>query len=128
LARRERWPDFCLEVGGCCGRPEQLLDATDYIDAGRIVEGGIFSAVIFEGNAPEGRGPLGRAAFLESDALDGRRSSLVLGNGVLEPVENFVGGVLQTGVGLVELAGRLGGELAELVAVGDVSKCSKDKV
>ena len=85
--------------------------------------------MILRGNARKGRGPLGRAAFLESDALDGRRSSsFVPGNGVLEPVEDFVGGVLETGVGLVELAGRLGGELAELIAVGDVSKCSKDKV
>src|SRR5208283_5111775 len=68
----------------------------------------------------------GRAAFLK--AVDGRVSGYIHGDGVLEAVKHFVGGVLQAGVGLVQLARRLGGKLAELVAIGDVGECSKNKV
>jgi len=71
---------------------------------------------------------LGRAAFLKGDALDRRRSRCIHGDGVLKAVEDFVGGVLETGVGLVEFAGRLGGELAELITIGDVSESSKNKI
>jgi len=66
----------------------------------------------------------GRAAFLE--AVDGRLRGCVHGNGVLEAIEDFVGGVLDTSVGFVQLAGCLGGKLTEFVAIGDVSECSKN--
>jgi hypothetical protein len=49
-------------------------------------------------------------------------------DGVLETVENLIGGVLEAGVGLMQLAGRFGGELAELIAVGDVGQCSKNEI
>ena len=45
-----------------------------------------------------------------------------------EADQNVVHRVLQAGVGLVQLAGRLGGKLAELVAVRNVGECSKDKI
>ena len=71
---------------------------------------------------------LRRAAFLEGDTLNSRRSSGVHGDGVLEAIEDFIGGVLQAGVGLVELASRLGSELTELITIGYVGECSKDKI
>jgi hypothetical protein len=49
-------------------------------------------------------------------------------NRILEAVQNLVRGVLQAGVRLVELTGRLGGELAELVTVVYVGKGSKNQV
>jgi len=49
-------------------------------------------------------------------------------HGVLEALEDLVGGVLQAGVGLVQLAGGLGGELAELIPVGDVREGTKDEI
>ena len=36
-----------FEEGGCCGRPEQLQDATNYIDAKGIEEGEVFLRFIF---------------------------------------------------------------------------------
>ena len=74
------------------------------------------------------RAGLSRAAFLKAYALDGRGGSHILGDGVLKAVENFVGGVLQTSVGLVQLPRRLGSQLTELVAVGDVSESSKNEI
>ena len=71
---------------------------------------------------------LSRAAFLEGGLLADRLDSFVHRNRVLEAVENFIGRVLKTGVGLVQLTGRLRGELAELVAVCHVCECSEDQI
>jgi len=80
-----------------------------------------------EPNKGKPRG-LSRAALLKTYALHGRGRASILGDGVLEAVENFVSGVLQAGIGLVQLAGRLGGQLAEFVAVCDVGESSKNEV
>ena len=82
------------------------------------------------GHTTYGEGPRGsgRAAFLKTYAADSRGRGHILGDGVLEAVENFVGGVLEASVGLVQLSRRLGGELTELVAVGDVSEGSKNEI
>ena len=77
------------------------------------------------GEEPRGSG---RAAFLKTYGLDSRSRGYILGDGVLEAIENFVGGVLQTGVGLVKLTSRLGGQLTEFVAVGDVGESSKNEI
>jgi hypothetical protein len=102
---------------------KQLLDAIYYTDAGGVAAVGS----VLKKLAAEPRGS-SRAAFLKRNTVDAGGRSHVLGNGVLEAVENFVGGVLEAGVGLVQLAGRLGGKLAKLVAIGDVSECSKNEV
>jgi len=69
---------------------------------------------------------LERLSFANGEELG--FGSDVHGDGVLEAVEDLVRGVLQAGVGLVELAGSLGGELTELVAVGDVGECTEDEI
>jgi hypothetical protein len=65
---------------------------------------------------------LGGAALGELVARDVHR------HGFLEAVEDFVGGVLQTGVRFVQLASGFGGELAQLITVVDVGHCSKNQV
>ena len=50
------------------------------------------------------------------------------GRGVLEAIQHLIGSVLKTSVRLMQLAGRLRGELAELVAVVHVSEGSKNQV
>ena len=71
---------------------------------------------------PTMRGKLSGGALGDFGARD------VHGNGFLEAIKDFVGGVLQTGVGLVQLASCLGGELTQLVTVVDVGHCSKNQV
>ena len=115
---------ICLEEGPR-GGAEQLLDVMDYIDAGGFGAVGLGSCDTTYGEGPRGSS---RAAFLKTYALNSRGRGHILGDGVLETIENFVGGVLQTGVGLVQLAGRLRGKLAKLVTVSDVGECSKDEI
>jgi hypothetical protein len=71
---------------------------------------------------------LSRAAFLNTYTLYARHDARIHGDSFLEPVEDLVRCVLEARVGLVQLAGRLGGELAELVTVGDVGESSKNKI
>lgn len=73
------------------------------------------------------RGRLGRAAILHAirvsqtgGAMDRRLCA--------KTTKNFVRGVLNTGVGLVELTRGLRSELAKLVTILDVRKCSKNKI
>ena len=70
---------------------------------------------------------LGRAAN-RSHGLDGLFARHAHGHGILETVEHLIGGVLEAGVGLVELARRLGGKLAQLIAVVHVSEGSKNQI
>jgi hypothetical protein len=44
----------------------------------------------------------------------------VYGVAFVKPYQDLIGGVLQSGCGLVELAGRLRGELAKLITVPDM--------
>ena len=113
---------ICFGAGGSCGRPEQLR----YVWIIRWRDS-VQGESDLQRVAAKPRG-LCRAAFLECYALDGRRSSRVHWNRVLEAVQHLIGGVRQAGVGLVQLAGRLGRQLAELVAIGNVGECSKDKI
>jgi hypothetical protein len=46
--------------------------------------------------------------------------------GDLETAQNFVRGVLEPGVGLVELAGSLARQLTQLIAVGHMRECPKN--
>jgi hypothetical protein len=82
-----------------------------------------------------------RAARLDdlSCAAHGGRESIDVGtqlrlrcdvhrNRVLEAVQDLVGRVLQARVRLVQLARRLAGELAELIAVGHVRESTKDQI
>jgi hypothetical protein len=47
---------------------------------------------------------------------------------MVEADENLIGGVLETGVGLVQLTGCLRGKLAQCVTILNVGKCPKDKI
>ena len=73
------------------------------------------------------KGCLGGAALSASQNLKAL-GAISHGDGVLETVEDVVGGVLQAGVGLVQLAGGLGGELTELVSVIYVREGTKDQI
>jgi len=68
--------------------------------------------------APRFNGPRRRS-------VDLRRST---GVGGVEADEDFVRGVLQPSVRLVQLPGSLARQLAELVAIGDVRKCTKNQI
>jgi hypothetical protein len=50
------------------------------------------------------------------------------GVGGVEADEDFVCGVLQPSVRLVQLPGSFARQLAELVTIGDVRKCSKNQI
>jgi hypothetical protein len=66
---------------------------------------------------------LSRAAFpviSNMNLFNRRLNPFVHGDRVLETVQNFIGRVLKPRVGLMQFAGRLGGQLAQLVAVRDV--------
>jgi hypothetical protein len=129
LACGKRLPDSALKKG-VLRKAGATADAIQYIDTARIAEVKDLSRTGRESRWPGADGPRGsgRAAFLEGYALDAWLSVGVHRDGVLEAVEDFIRGVLQTGVGLVKLAGRLGGKLAELVAVGNVGESSKNKI
>jgi hypothetical protein len=47
---------------------------------------------------------------------------------MMEAHKNLIGGVLKTGIGLVQLAGRFGGQLTQCIAIRNVGKCPKDKI
>lgn len=47
---------------------------------------------------------------------------------LMEPNQDFVRGILQPGGGLVQLASRLGGKLAKLVAIPDMGQSPKYQV
>src|SRR3569833_2022567 len=95
-------------------------------DAGREVERRVFCCG--QSSLRRAARTLSRAAFLKLDGRSGRRIGSAHRHGVLEPVQDLIGRVLQTGVGLVQLTGGLGRQLAQLVAVLNVSQSSKDKV
>jgi hypothetical protein len=59
-----------------------------------------------------------------------RRLSLRLGAGIheAETGKNFIGCILQPGVGLVQLPGRLARQLAELVTIGHVRECPVNQI
>ena len=72
---------------------------------------------------------LSRAAFPvvpNMNLFNHRLNPFVHGDSVLETVQNFIGRILQPRVRLVQFAGRLGGQLTQLVAVRNVRKCSKN--
>ena len=71
---------------------------------------------------------MGNTGSLSSAALRELGARNVHGNGLLEAIKDFVGGVLQARVGLVQLACGLRGKLTQLVTVVDVSHCSKNQV
>jgi hypothetical protein len=71
---------------------------------------------------------LSRAAISKGYLFDNGLNRLIHRNRILEPVEDVIRGVLKTGVRLVELASRLGGELTQLVAVRHVRESSKNKI
>src|ERR1700744_3456443 len=73
-------------------------------------------------------GLLGRAANRCHSLYGLFRARNTHRDGILEAIQHLVGGVLKAGVRLVKLAGRLGSELAELVAVVDVCEGSKNQV
>jgi hypothetical protein len=50
------------------------------------------------------------------------------GVGGVETDEDLICGVLQPSVRLVQLPGSLAGQLAELVTIGDMRKCSKNQI
>src|SRR5690348_15752879 len=50
------------------------------------------------------------------------------GVGGVEADQDFVGGVLQPSRRFVQLPGCLARQLAELVAIGDVRKCTKNQI
>ena len=87
-----------------------------------------FAFSIHHRRAERTRPGLSRAALLHVNLFDRDRAGLVHGNGLAEALEDLVGGVLEAGVGLVQLAGRLRCQLTELVAVVDVGQCSENKV
>jgi len=58
-------------------------------------------------------------------SVDLRRGT---GVGGVEADEDFVRGVLQPSVRLVQLPGSLARQLTELVAIGDVRKCTKNQI
>ena len=122
LAGTARW---CrLQAADGAELPEQLWDAMDYTMAGGV--GAVWISLPGAGGGAARR--LSRAAFLEGDAVDRGHGGYIHGDRVPEPIEHLVGGVLQASVGLVKFAGRLGGELAEFIAVGNVGESSKDKI
>jgi hypothetical protein len=49
-------------------------------------------------------------------------------NGILKAVENLIRGVLEAGIGLVQLASSLGSKLTELIAVIHVRESTKDQI
>jgi hypothetical protein len=112
IAWREALAGICVSRRKA-GNSEALLDVMDYTLAGGLKCSENFGVTgrwsRRPGLPPRPRRPrgLGRAAFLERDAADGRLAGYAHGNGILEAVEHLVGGILQTGVGLVQLAGRL---------------------
>ena len=69
----------------------------------------------------------GAAPFnrLSRGRLFGRLRSRI---GGLKPAQNFVGGVLQPCVRLVQLTGSLACQLTELVAIGHMRECLKNKI
>src|SRR5665213_3570257 len=123
FARGERLPEL-PEGRGLVRRAGTATGLSKLYDAGGAVRGRFI--LWNPGAQPRGRGQgaasLGRAAFLETCTAGHRMSGPVHRDRVLETVQNLVGRVLQAGVGLVQLAGRLGGELAQLIAVGDVGE------
>lgn len=78
--------------------------------------------------ARRGTERLSRAPVGDGKDFDGSVGFDIHRDGVFEAVEHFVGGVLEARVGLVELAGRLGGELTQLVAIIHVREGSKNKI
>jgi hypothetical protein len=71
---------------------------------------------------------LGRAANRCHGLYGFVRAHHTHGDGVLEAIQHLIGSVLEAGVGLVKLASRFGGELAELVAVVYVCEGSKNEI
>jgi hypothetical protein len=71
---------------------------------------------------------LSSLAMVDGNGLDSGFGRGLHRESVLEAVENLVGSVLEPGVWLVELAGSLGGKLAELITVADVCEGSKNKI
>jgi hypothetical protein len=74
---------------------------------------------------------LSRAAFpviANMNLFNGGLDAVIHRDGVLEAVENFVGRILQPRIRLVQLARSLGGQLAKLIPIRDVRKCSKDQI
>jgi hypothetical protein len=124
IAWRERDPESCLEKGSR-GATKQLLDVLIIQMRRDLVQLDGLPEIQRTGNCRAG---LSRAAFFKTYTVDSRGRGNILGYGVLEAIKNFIGGVLETGVGLVQLAGRLGSELAEFVAVGDVGESSKNEI
>jgi hypothetical protein len=47
---------------------------------------------------------------------------------MLKAVQHLIGGVLEAGVGLVQLTGCLASQLAQLVAIGDMRESSKNQI
>src|ERR1700722_3973517 len=68
------------------------------------------------------------AAFLNVNLFNDCFTGLIHWNRVLEAVQNFIGRVLKTGVGLVQLPRRLGRKLAQFVAVVHVRESSKNQI
>jgi hypothetical protein len=112
-------------AGGCC-REQYIKKAAwgsgrmQLISVEKLVE-----KVYRSGTAAR----LSRAAFpmvSNMNLFNRRLNPFVHGDSVLETVENFIGRILQPRIRLVQFAGRLGGQLAQLVAVRNVCKCSKN--
>ena len=76
---------------------------------------------------PNSRGFFRAAAVLCGNGLFDRvrRSGRIV---AIEADQNFIRGVLQPGVRLVQLAGRLGGQLAKLVPVLHMGKRPKNQI
>jgi len=75
--------------------------------------------------APEGAARLGSAPLGFGGSLRFLNNFLTLGTG--DPVQDFVGRVLDAGTGAMELPGRLGGELAKGVTISQCMDCFKNQ-
>ena len=71
---------------------------------------------------------LSRFTLVEMNTLDRMLRGCICRQRILEAVKNLVRRVLQPSIGLVQLTGCLGGQLAELIAIRDVGESSKNKI
>jgi len=60
--------------------------------------------------------------------LDRGRSYRRAGIGVVEADQNLISGVLQPGVGLMQLTSRFARQLAELIAIGHMRECPENQI
>jgi hypothetical protein len=71
---------------------------------------------------------LGCATFCRDETCDAVVVGGIHRNGVLETVQDFIGGVLEAGIGFMQFARCFGCKLTELITIVYVRKGTKDQI